>query len=49
LHVYIADVGGQMGLCLGASIMTFTELGEFIFIVIYNAVRKFGQAKQIGT
>jgi hypothetical protein len=32
---YLANLGGQMGLFLGASIVTLTELGEFVFCMVW--------------
>ena len=33
--LYFANLGGQMGLFLGASIVTLTELGEFVFCMVW--------------
>ena len=32
---FSANLGGQMGLFLGASILTITELGEFLVFLIW--------------
>ncbi|XP_067661281.1 amiloride-sensitive sodium channel subunit beta-like [Haliotis asinina] len=36
----IGNLGGQMGICLGASILTVTELGEFLLIICLSILRK---------
>ncbi|XP_046577734.1 acid-sensing ion channel 5-like [Haliotis rubra] len=44
------NLGGQMGICLGASILTLTELGEFLLILILTIFRRWkygGQVKHI--
>jgi hypothetical protein len=33
--LYLANLGGQMGLFLGASIVTLTELGEFVLCMVW--------------
>ncbi|XP_046581235.1 acid-sensing ion channel 1-like [Haliotis rubra] len=46
----IGNLGGQMGICLGASILTVTELGEFLLIVclsIFRRCKRGGKVKQI--
>ena len=37
---FSAKLGGQMGLFLGASIVTLTELGEFILFLIWVLLKK---------
>ena len=39
--LFVADIGGQMGLFLGASIMTFTEFLEFLLKICVWLTRKF--------
>ncbi|XP_067660433.1 acid-sensing ion channel 5-like [Haliotis asinina] len=36
----IGNLGGQMGICLGASILTLTELGEFLLNVCLTIFKK---------
>ncbi|XP_048243679.1 acid-sensing ion channel 1-like [Haliotis rufescens] len=36
----IGNLGGQMGICLGASILTLTELGEFLLILCVTLFRR---------
>ncbi|XP_067660438.1 amiloride-sensitive sodium channel subunit beta-like [Haliotis asinina] len=36
----IGNLGGQMGICLGASILTVTEVGEFLLIVCLSMFRR---------
>ncbi|XP_046577735.1 acid-sensing ion channel 1C-like [Haliotis rubra] len=36
----IGNLGGQMGICLGASILTLTELGEFLLKVCLTIFKK---------
>ncbi|XP_046581232.1 amiloride-sensitive sodium channel subunit beta-like [Haliotis rubra] len=46
----IGNLGGQMGICLGASILTLTELGEFFLFLIVTIFRKWkygGEGKPI--
>ncbi|XP_071088937.1 acid-sensing ion channel 4-A-like [Haliotis cracherodii] len=44
------NLGGQMGICLGASILTLTELGEFFLILclfIFKRIKTGGELKRI--
>ncbi|XP_071088605.1 epithelial sodium channel subunit beta-like [Haliotis cracherodii] len=46
----IGNLGGQMGICLGASILTLTELGEFLLflcLTIFRRRKHGGEAKDI--
>ncbi|XP_046366057.2 acid-sensing ion channel 4-B-like [Haliotis rufescens] len=46
----IGNLGGQMGICLGASILTITELGEFVLTLcmsIFKKLRSGGKRKRI--
>ncbi|XP_071088417.1 acid-sensing ion channel 5-like [Haliotis cracherodii] len=43
----IGDLGGQMGICLGASILTITELGEFLLILCLTIFRKCKHSGQV--
>ncbi|XP_063447522.1 acid-sensing ion channel 5-like [Mytilus trossulus] len=36
-----ANLGGMMGLFLGASIVTMTELGEFVFSILWFFITRF--------
>ncbi|XP_067660432.1 acid-sensing ion channel 1C-like [Haliotis asinina] len=36
----IGNLGGQMGICIGASILTLTELGEFLLSVCFTIFKK---------
>jgi hypothetical protein len=38
--LYLANLGGQMGLFLGASIVTLTELGEFVLCMVWLFFKK---------
>ncbi|XP_046365976.2 acid-sensing ion channel 4-A-like [Haliotis rufescens] len=46
----IGNLGGQMGICLGASILTLTELGEFLLLLclfIFKRIQGGGELKRI--
>ncbi|XP_041356667.1 acid-sensing ion channel 1A-like [Gigantopelta aegis] len=46
----VANLGGQMGICLGASILTLTELGEFflfLFLYIFHCFKPMNDVKKI--
>ncbi|XP_067660435.1 amiloride-sensitive sodium channel subunit beta-like [Haliotis asinina] len=46
----IGNLGGQMGICLGASVLTLTELGEFFLILclsIFKRLQNGGEIKRI--
>ena len=38
--IFVGDMGGQMGLCLGASLLTLLELFEFVVLQIVNSFKK---------
>ena len=42
--LYLANLGGQMGLFLGASIVTLTELGEFVLCMVWLFFKKIKKA-----
>ena len=35
-----ANIGGQLGLCVGASLITIAEFLEFLFMSAYNSFQK---------
>ncbi|XP_077983701.1 acid-sensing ion channel 1B-like [Glandiceps talaboti] len=36
---FLADFGGQLGLCLGASLLSTYEMVEYIFLAIWKSCR----------
>ncbi|XP_067661276.1 acid-sensing ion channel 1C-like [Haliotis asinina] len=42
----IGNLGGHMGICLGASILTFTELAEFILFLIVTTFKRWKSGVQ---
>ncbi|XP_046577775.1 acid-sensing ion channel 1A-like [Haliotis rubra] len=46
----IGNLGGHMGICLGASILTLTELGEFFLFIclsIFKRIQSGGEIKRV--
>ncbi|XP_064643519.1 acid-sensing ion channel 1A-like isoform X2 [Lineus longissimus] len=41
----IADIGGQLGFCVGASVLSVYEIVEFISVLFCRLVRKLGRRK----
>ena len=41
-----ANLGGQLGLFLGASILSITELIEFVVVVVYTMIQKIINKRQ---
>ncbi|XP_052090167.1 acid-sensing ion channel 4-like [Mytilus californianus] len=41
----LANLGGQMGLFLGASILTITELLEFIIFIVWTVIQRRAKGK----
>ena len=44
--LYVGEVGGQLGLCLGASILTLMEFGEALILITCRCCSKRVQGKQ---
>ena len=42
---YLVNLGGQMWLFLGASIVTLTELGEFVLCMVWLFLKKIKKAE----
>ncbi|XP_046577773.1 amiloride-sensitive sodium channel subunit beta-like [Haliotis rubra] len=43
----IGNLGGQMGICLGASILTLTELGEFLLFLILTILSRWKYGREV--
>ncbi|XP_067663252.1 acid-sensing ion channel 5-like [Haliotis asinina] len=43
----IGNLGGQMGICLGASILTLTELGEFLLVLILTIFKRWKYGREV--
>ena len=44
--MFAANLGGQLGLFLGASILTITELLEFLVFLVYILIKRFTYGRQ---